>query len=148
MMLSWALYAGFFTDLPADAISKISFPIVAMALVAALSPGITSLVIALGVVSIPRFSRITRAAVLKKKSLDFVQAARALGKGRWAILTSDILPNCLSPIIVQVTLTLPSAIRGRSPFADPVQRQDRRAGRWSGGTARADSERRRSTVDG
>ena len=61
--------------------SLMAFPgiLLAMALVAVLSPGIISLVIALGVVSIPRFSRIARAAVLQKKGLDYVQAARALG---------------------------------------------------------------------
>jgi len=68
-------------------------------------------------VSIPRFSRIARAAVLQKMSLDYVQAARALGKRHWAILTSDILPNCLSPIIVQATLTLPSAILGEAALS-------------------------------
>ena len=93
-----------------DALMAFPGILLALALVAVLQPGITSLVIAIGVVSTPRFSRIARAAVLQKKSLDYVQAARALGKRHWSILASDIMPNCLSPIIVQTTLTLPSSI--------------------------------------
>jgi peptide/nickel transport system permease protein len=100
-----------------DALMAFPGILLALALVAVLQPGIPSLVIAIGVVSIPRFSRIARAAVLQKKSLDYVQAARALGKRRWAILASDILPNCLSPIIVQATLTLPSAILGEAALS-------------------------------
>lgn len=93
-----------------DALMAFPGMLLAMALVAALGSSITSLIIAIGIVSTPRFARISRAAVLQKKELDYVQAARALGKSHWAILVSDVMPNCLSPIIVQVTLTLPSAI--------------------------------------
>jgi peptide/nickel transport system permease protein len=89
-----------------------AFPgiLLAIALVAALGSGLASLVIAIGIVSIPRFSRVVRASVLQKKELDYVIAARALGKQDWSILASDILPNCMAPIIVQVTLRLPSTI--------------------------------------
>ena len=118
---SAAGYMGGMTDSSVmramDALMAFPGILLALALVSVLQPGIPSLVIALGVVSIPRFSRIARAAVLQKKSLDYVQAARALGKRRWAILTSDILPNCLSPIIVQATLTLPSAILGEAALS-------------------------------
>jgi ABC-type dipeptide/oligopeptide/nickel transport system permease subunit len=80
-----------------DALMAFPGILLAMAPVAVLQPGVISLIIALGVVSIPRFSRIARAAVLQKKSLDYVQAARALGKGRWAILTSVIFyPTALA----------------------------------------------------
>ena len=92
--------------------SLMAFPgiLLAIALVAALGPGITSLTTAIGVVSIPRFARIVRASVLQKKEMDYVMAVRALGKPDWLILISEILPNCMAPIIVQITLTLPSAI--------------------------------------
>jgi len=100
-----------------DALMAFPGILLALALVAVLQPGITSLIIAIGVVSIPRFSRIARAAVLQKKNLDYVQAAIALGKRRWAILASDIMPNCLSPIIIQATLTLPSAILGEAALS-------------------------------
>jgi peptide/nickel transport system permease protein len=118
---SVAGYLGGFTDSTVmrtmDALMAFPGILLALALVSVLEPGIPSLVIAIGVVSIPRFSRIARAAVLQKKSLDYVQAAHALGKKRWAILVSDILPNCLSPIIVQTTLTLPAAILGEAALS-------------------------------
>jgi peptide/nickel transport system permease protein len=118
---SVAGFQGGFTDSTVmramDALMAFPGILLALALVSVLQPGITSLVIAIGVVSIPRFSRIARAAVLQKKNLDYVQAAQALGKKRWAILISDILPNCLSPIIVQTTLTLPSAILGEAALS-------------------------------
>jgi ABC-type dipeptide/oligopeptide/nickel transport system permease subunit len=100
-----------------DALMAFPGILLALALVAVLQPGVTSLIIAIGVVSIPRFSRIARAAVMQKKNLDYVQAAIALGKRRWAILASDIMPNCLSPIIIQTTLTLPSAILGEAALS-------------------------------
>lgn len=89
-----------------------AFPgiLLAIALVAALGSGLVSLIVAIGIVSIPRFSRVVRASVLQRKELDYVVAAKALGKQDWRILVSDILPNCMAPIIVQVTLRLPSTI--------------------------------------
>jgi peptide/nickel transport system permease protein len=89
-----------------------AFPgiLLAIALVAALGSGLVSLIVAIGIVSIPRFSRVVRASVLQKKELDYVVAAKALGKEDWQILVSDILPNCMAPIIVQVTLRFPSTI--------------------------------------
>lgn len=93
-----------------DALMAFPGILLAIALVAALGPGLFSLILAIGIVSTPRFARITRASVLQRKELDYVMAARALGKGKWMILISDIMPNCLAPIIVQITLTLPSAI--------------------------------------
>lgn len=93
-----------------DALMAFPGMLLAIALVAALGPGATSIIIAIGVVSTPRFARITRAAVLQRKEMDYVMAARALGKAPWGILVSDILPNCLSSIIIQFTLTLPATI--------------------------------------
>lgn len=100
-----------------DALMAFPGLLLAIALVAALGPGLMSLIIAIGIVSTPRFARITRASVLKKKELEYVLAARALGKPGWLILVSDILPNCLSPIIVQATLTLPAAILGEAALS-------------------------------
>ena len=93
-----------------DALMAFPGILLAIALVAALGPGLTSLIIAIGVVSIPRFARIVRASVMQKKEMDYVMAVRALGKRDEWILISEILPNCMASIIVQITLTLPSAI--------------------------------------
>jgi peptide/nickel transport system permease protein len=89
-----------------------AFPgiLLAIALVAALGSGLFSMIVAIGIVSIPRFARVVRGAVLQKKELDYIVAARALGKPDWLILLTEILPNCMAPIIVQITLRLPTTI--------------------------------------
>ncbi len=93
-----------------DALMAFPGILLAIALVGVLGPGLLSLIVAIGIVSTPRFARLMRASVLQKKNLEYVMAARALGKPGWRILISDILPNCMSPLIIQLTLTLPSAI--------------------------------------
>lgn len=114
-------YAGRRTDTAImrfmDALMAFPGILLAIALVGVLGPGILSLIVAIGIVSTPRFSRLTRAAVLQKKNLEYVLAARALGKSGWKILLSDILPNCASPLIVQITLTLPTAILGEAALS-------------------------------
>lgn len=114
-------YAGKRTDTAImrfmDALMAFPGILLAIALVGVLGPGILSLIVAIGIVSTPRFSRLTRASVLQKKNLEYVLAARALGKSGWKILLSDILPNCASPLIVQLTLTLPSAILGEAALS-------------------------------
>lgn len=100
-----------------DALMAFPGILLAIALVGVLGPGLSSLIIAIGIVSTPRFSRLMRASVLQKKNLEYVMAARALGKPGWKILTTDILPNCASPLIVQLTLTLPSAILGEAALS-------------------------------
>lgn len=114
-------YAGRKTDAAImrfmDALMAFPGILLAIALVGVLGPGLSSLIIAIGIVSTPRFSRLTRASVLQKKNLEYVLAAKALGKPGWKILLSDILPNCASPLIVQLTLTLPSAILGEAALS-------------------------------
>ncbi|MBU2515397.1 ABC transporter permease [bacterium] len=100
-----------------DALMAFPGILLAIALVGVLGPGLLSLIVAIGIVSIPRFARLTRASVLQKKNLEYVLAARALGRPGWQILLSDVLPNCLSPLIVQITLTLPGAILGEAALS-------------------------------
>jgi peptide/nickel transport system permease protein len=94
----------------------LSFPgiLLAMALVAALDPGLVSVILALSVVAVPRFARIVRGSVIQRRGLDFVAAAHALGCSPLRVLLRTILPNCTGPIIVQATLTLPGAILGEA----------------------------------
>jgi ABC-type dipeptide/oligopeptide/nickel transport system permease subunit len=61
-------------------------------------------------VSIPVYARIVRASVLQVKEQDYVSASRALGSSPLGILTGHVLPNALTPIIVQATLGIASAI--------------------------------------
>lgn len=82
----------------------------AIALIAVMGTGTVSLMIAVGVASVPTFARVTRAAVLSVRNQDFVESARAIGMPNREILFKHIIPNCLSPIIVQTTLRIGSAI--------------------------------------
>lgn len=88
-----------------DAILAFPALILAIALVAALGPKVQNAMIAIGVVQIPIYARLTRAQVLQVKSLDFVTAARALGASPARIILRHLLPNLLNPLIVQVSLS-------------------------------------------
>jgi peptide/nickel transport system permease protein len=66
--------------------------------------------VAVGVVNIPIFARLLRGSVLAQKENDFVLAARSVGVRRRTILFSHILPNAVSPLIVQGTLAMATAI--------------------------------------
>jgi peptide/nickel transport system permease protein len=89
-----------------------AFPAVllAIAILAALGKGVGNAMIAIGVVYIPIFARITRGAVLAVRNEEFITVARALGATDGRILFFHILPNILSPIIVETTLSLAFAI--------------------------------------
>jgi peptide/nickel transport system permease protein len=90
----------------------ISIPgiLLALAIVSALGPGMINVMIAVGIGSIPGYTRITRAAVLTIREREFIEAARAIGAGDLRIILRHVLPNCLAPIIVQATLGLSGAI--------------------------------------
>jgi peptide/nickel transport system permease protein len=84
--------------------------LLAIAILAVLGPGIVNAMIAIGIVYIPIFARITRGSVLTIKQSVFVRAARSLGATDARILRSHILPNVMAPIIVQTSLSLAFAI--------------------------------------
>ncbi len=90
----------------------LAFPalLLAIAIVAVLGPGLINALIAIGIVSIPIYARVMRASVLSVKETDFVAASRALGAGMWSILFRSVLPNALTPLIVQGTLGIATAI--------------------------------------
>lgn len=85
-----------------------AFPAILLALtiVAALGPGAVNTILAISVVYTPIFARVARAPVLSLKSMEFVQAAQAIGTRHPRILLRHVLPNALAPIIVQITLAL------------------------------------------
>src|SRR5207302_237370 len=82
----------------------------AIGIVAMLGPGLYQIMIAVGVVNIPIFARLLRGSVLAQRENDFVLAARSVGVRRRVILFSHILPNAISPVIVQGTLAMATAI--------------------------------------
>lgn len=90
----------------------LAFPslLLAIAIVAVLGPGLINALIAIAFVSIPVYARLMRASVLQVKDQDFVSASRALGSAPIGILVSHVLPNALTPLIVQATLGIASAI--------------------------------------
>jgi ABC-type dipeptide/oligopeptide/nickel transport system permease subunit len=84
--------------------------LLAIGIVAALGPGVIQIMIAVGVTQIPIFARLLRGSILATRESDYVLAARSVGVKRRAILGSHIIPNSLSPVIVQGTLALATAI--------------------------------------
>ncbi len=89
-----------------------AFPaiLLAIALMAVRGPGVWNVIFALSVVYMPRTAMLTRATVLTLRELDYVQAARALGRGDLAIAFRHILPNCVAPILVQGSFIFAYAI--------------------------------------
>jgi peptide/nickel transport system permease protein len=84
--------------------------LLAIGIVAALGPGLKEVMIAVGLANVPIFARLLRGSVLAQREADFVLAARAVGIRRPTILFSHILPNSISPVIVQGTLAMATAI--------------------------------------
>lgn len=93
-----------------EALLSCPFLVLAIALGAFLGPSLTNAMIAIGVSVMPMFARITRAQVMSIRSEDYIQGAKAIGlPDRWIIIRY-VLPNVLSPIVVQATLAIASAI--------------------------------------
>jgi peptide/nickel transport system permease protein len=84
--------------------------LMAIGIVALLGPGLLQVMIAIGIVNIPIFTRLLRGSVLAQRENDFVLAARAVGVRRRKILLSHVLPNSISVVIVAGTLALATAI--------------------------------------
>jgi peptide/nickel transport system permease protein len=110
------LLAGFFKrlDTPIARLidAMMAFPdiLLAIALVAALGPSLTTVIVALSIVYAPRLARIVRAATLVIRELPYVEAARAFGNPTLRIMVRHVLPNIVSPITVQATFIFASAM--------------------------------------
>jgi dipeptide transport system permease protein len=111
------LFAGYFRGATEIAIMRLmdvilTLPslLLAIVIVAILGPGLMNAMLAVAVVVLPHYVRITRAAVITEMSKDYVTAARASGAGRIRLMTSEVLPNCAAPLIVQASLGVSIAI--------------------------------------
>jgi peptide/nickel transport system permease protein len=82
----------------------------ALAIIAALGTGLSNVIIATGIFLVPQFARVVRASTLTLREMEFVQAARALGRGDVAIVFRYLLPNSLAPIIVQTSLRMATVL--------------------------------------
>lgn len=84
--------------------------LLALAIVASLGPSIYNLIVAIAISDIPRFARIVRSSVLSIKDIDYIEASRASGATTSTIIFREILPNCIAPIMVQMTMVMAAAI--------------------------------------
>lgn len=100
-----------------DILSAVPSMLMAIVLVSVLGQSIFNLMLAVGIVSVPQFVRITRASVLTVRNQEYVEASKAIGLTNRKIIFKHILPNCMSPIIVQTTLRVASAIISASSLS-------------------------------
>jgi peptide/nickel transport system permease protein len=87
-----------------DILMAFPYVLLAIAIIAALGPGLLNTMIAISIVGIPYYARIVRGSTLMFRNMEFVLAERALGAGHAHIIFHHILPNCLPPIIVAASL--------------------------------------------
>ncbi|WP_421847465.1 dipeptide ABC transporter permease DppC [Marinomonas sp.] len=111
------LVAGYFRGIIDTAIMRIvdimlAMPslLLAIAIVAILGPSIVNAALAISIVSLPHYVRLTRAATMAEMSRDYVTSSRVIGASPLRLMFICILPNCLAPLIVQATLGFSSAI--------------------------------------
>jgi dipeptide transport system permease protein len=111
------LLAGFFRGLfetfimrLMDIILTLPSLLLAIVVVAILGPGLINAMLAVSIVVLPHYVRITRAAVISETSKDYVTAARMNGAGALRLMFNEILPNCTAPLIVQASLGVSNAI--------------------------------------
>jgi dipeptide transport system permease protein len=111
------LVAGFFKGIADIAIMRLmdilmTMPslLLAIVIVAILGPGLMNAMLAVAIVVLPHYVRITRAAVIAESSKDYVVAAQVSGARTGRLMFSEILPNCAAPLIVQATLGVSTAI--------------------------------------
>lgn len=97
-----------------DLLLAFPFLILAVGLAAILGPSLRNVVIALGISALPSFIRVTRGEVLGLREQDYVAGAVADGARDARILRRYVLPNAISPLLVQATVTVPEAIIGES----------------------------------
>lgn len=109
--------AGFIAGPTDDVIMRsmdvlLAFPslLLAIAIVAVLGPGLMNALLAIAIIEIPIYARVVRASVISVKELEYVDASRAMGASNSHLLFARILPNSLTPLIVQGTLGIATAI--------------------------------------
>ena len=114
---SLGLTAGYFRGVYEIAVMRLmdiilTLPslLLAIVIVAILGPGLMNAMLAVAVVILPHYVRITRAAVISETAKDYVTAARMSGAGHLRLMFSEVLPNCTAPLIVQASLGISTAI--------------------------------------
>jgi len=111
------LFAGFYGGKTDNIVMRIldiimSIPsiLLAITIAAALGTGVNSAILAIGIASIPIFARLTRAPIIQLKNQEYIEAARAISASKVRIMFRHLLPNILSPLIVQITINVALSI--------------------------------------
>jgi peptide/nickel transport system permease protein len=122
--LALGLAAGFFGNATDEIIMRVvdamlAFPflVLAITLAAVLGPSLQNSMLAIAVVSVPGFARLTRAQMLSERERDYVQAAQSLGASDPRIVFRHLLPNIAGPVIIQATLAIAGAILAESSLS-------------------------------
>lgn len=115
--IALGLFAGFVRGVAEIAIMRLmdvilTLPslLLAIVIVAILGPGLANAMIAVAIVVLPHYVRLTRAAVIGELSKEYVTASRVSGAGTLRLMFATVLPNCIAPLIVQASLGFSSAI--------------------------------------
>lgn len=113
------LFSGYYGGWVDDILMRLvdaglAFPglVLAMAMAWVLGPSLFHAILALGIVTIPQFARVTRGQVLEVKGRQYVEASQCLGASSWRIMFRHILTNAATPIIVVATLNIGGALLG------------------------------------
>ncbi|MEJ1994450.1 MAG: ABC transporter permease subunit [Limibacillus sp.] len=93
-----------------DIILAVPSLLLALVVVAIIGPGLENVMMAVAIVYIPHFVRLTRASAMSELSRDYVTASRVAGAGPLRVMFIVVLPNCMAPLIVQATLAFSTAI--------------------------------------
>lgn len=111
------LFSAFLGGIADNAVTRImdvvlSVPslLLALVVVSILGPGLFNAMIAVSIVYLPHFTRLTRASAMTELSKEYVTASRVAGAGPFRIMFITVLPNCMAPLIVQATLAFSSAV--------------------------------------
>lgn len=100
-----------------DIFNAVPTILLGVVIVSALGKSTANLMLAVGLASAPGFAKVTRAAVMTTCNNEYVRAARALGLSEMRIIFLHVLPNCLSPIIVQTTMKIGNAVGSASTLS-------------------------------
>ena len=100
-----------------DIIQAIPAVMLGIVIVSSFGANMTNLIIAIGIAGVPYLTRITRAAVLTVKNNEYIEAAIAIGLSKPAMMVKHILPNCVSPILVAMTMQVAEVILAASSLS-------------------------------
>lgn len=116
--------AGFFSDVTDNIIMRmmdlllaIPSTLLAISIIACLGNGVQNMVLAVSVASVPTYARQVRASVLSLKEQEFIEASTCIGASRMRTMFRHVLPNCLAPIIVTMSLSVSGAILAASSLS-------------------------------